>query len=78
MRSSAHQALRELNRSTLSPSSWRHILPIERDSALASSEKEDWTREPVTRFVTFDRHWWKPAIFDPNLLAAARRGSSAR
>jgi transposase-like protein len=23
-------------------------------------------------------HWWKPAIFDPNLSAAARRGSSAR
>jgi hypothetical protein len=47
-------------------------------SALASSEKEDWIREPVTRFVAFGFHWWKLAIFDPNLSAAARRGSSAR
>jgi hypothetical protein len=32
--------------------------------------------DPRTSFVTFGCHWWKPAIFDPNLSAAARRGSS--
>ena len=32
----------------------------------------------VTGFVTFGFHSWKLAIFDPNLSAAARRGSSAR
>ena len=34
--------------------------------------------ELYIHFVTFGFHWWKPAIFDPNLSAAARRGSSAR